>query len=187
VLPDGEDGRLVGRILHDVFLLGNPDKEAEALAVRDLFFDMVGRQHTLKVTNGGIAKGVNVVAENQGVGLGLDQARFVNDDRQAGRLVLGLSCGRGEQRGRQSERQSWEHLSREELIDLFRQLPPKDQQWALARLIENTLALSPHHFHNLSVSDLPLRRGAVLVGDEREDRARKFRPFPLVNIGVSHL
>jgi hypothetical protein len=71
---------------------------------------MVGRQHALKVTNGVIAEGVNVVAENQGVGLGLDQARFVNDDRQAYRLVLGLSCGRGEQRGGQGERQSWEHI-----------------------------------------------------------------------------
>jgi hypothetical protein len=112
VVPDDEDGRLVSWILHDVFLLGNPDKEAGALTVRDLLFDMVGRQHALKVTNGVIAERVNVVAENQAVGLGLDQARFVNDDRQADRLVLvlGLSCGRGEQRGGQSERQSREHL-----------------------------------------------------------------------------
>ena len=109
-MPDDEDGRLVSRILHDVFLLGNPDKEAGALTVRDLLFDMVGRQQALKVTNGVIAKGVNVVAENQGVGLGLDQARLVNDDRQADRLVLGLSCGRGEQRGGQGEWQSWEHI-----------------------------------------------------------------------------
>jgi hypothetical protein len=70
VVPDDEDGRLVSRILHDVFLLGNPDKEAGPLTVRDLLFDMVGRQHALKVTNGVIAEGVNAVAENQGVGLG---------------------------------------------------------------------------------------------------------------------
>jgi hypothetical protein len=114
-MPD-DDGRLVSWILHDVFLLGNPDKEAGALIVRDLLFAMVGREHALKVTNGVIAEGVNVVAENQAVGLGLDQARFVNDDRQADRLVLvlvlvlGLSCGSGEQHGGQSERQSWDHL-----------------------------------------------------------------------------
>jgi hypothetical protein len=45
-----------------------------------------------------------------GVGLGLDQARFVNDDRQAYRLVLGLSCGSGEQRGGQGKRQNREHI-----------------------------------------------------------------------------
>jgi hypothetical protein len=110
VVPDDEDGRFVSRILHDVFLLGNPDKEAGTLTIRDLLFDMVGRQHALKVTNGVIAESINVVAENQGVGLRLDQARFVNDDRQTGRLVLGLSCGRGEQRGGQGEWQSWEHM-----------------------------------------------------------------------------
>ena len=73
-MPDGEDGRLISRILHHVFLLGNAGKKAGALAVRDLFFDMVGRQHAFEVTNGIIAKGVNVAAENQGVGLGLDPA-----------------------------------------------------------------------------------------------------------------
>ncbi|HXO32927.1 MAG TPA: hypothetical protein VN901_11300 [Candidatus Acidoferrales bacterium] len=76
-MPDDEDGRLVSRILRDVTLLGNPDKEAGALPVRDLLFDIVGRQHALKVTNGIIAEGINLVAENQGVGLGLNQARFV--------------------------------------------------------------------------------------------------------------
>ena len=42
VVPDDEDGRLVSRILNDIFLLGNPHREARALAVRDLFFNMVG-------------------------------------------------------------------------------------------------------------------------------------------------
>lgn len=42
-MPDDEDGRLVRRILHDIFLLGNPNKEAGALTVRDLLFDMMGR------------------------------------------------------------------------------------------------------------------------------------------------
>ena len=78
-MVNDEHGRFVGRILHDVFLFGDPDNEARALAVRDLFFDMVGRQHTLKMTNGVIPKGFNVVAENQRVGLRLDPARIVND------------------------------------------------------------------------------------------------------------
>jgi hypothetical protein len=42
------------------------------LAVCDFLFDMVGRQHALKVTNGIVAEGVIMVAENGGVGLGLD-------------------------------------------------------------------------------------------------------------------
>lgn len=62
------------------------------------------------MTNGVIAEGVSVVADNQGVGLGLDQARFVYDDRQADRLVLRLRSRRGEQRGSQGERYRWEHL-----------------------------------------------------------------------------
>jgi hypothetical protein len=93
-VPDDENSRFLGRILHDVFLLGNPDEEAGALTDGYLFFDMVGRQHALKVTNGVIAKGFNVVAKNQWVRLRLDQARFVNDNRQWDRLVLGLSFGR---------------------------------------------------------------------------------------------
>jgi len=109
-VPDSKEGWLVGWVLQDVFLFVDLDKEARALTVGDLLFDMVGRQHTLKMTNGFIAEGVIVVAENGRVGLGLDQARFVNDDRQPGRLVLGLSCGRGEQRGGQGEWQSWEHI-----------------------------------------------------------------------------
>jgi len=109
-VPDDEDGRLVGRILHDVFLLGNPDKEAQSLAVPDLFFRMVGRQYALKVTNGIIAKGLTVVDENQGVGLGQDPARFVHHNRQLVPLVLRLCCRRGEQRDGQSEWESWEHL-----------------------------------------------------------------------------
>ena len=56
VVPYDEDGRLVSRILHNVFLLGNLDKEAGALAFRDSFFHMVGRQHALKATNGVIAR-----------------------------------------------------------------------------------------------------------------------------------
>jgi hypothetical protein len=94
VVANDEDGRLISRILHDVFLLGNSDKVTRALAVRDLFFDVVGRQHALKVTNGVITERINVVAKNQWVGLRLDQARFVNDNRQWDRLVLSLSFGR---------------------------------------------------------------------------------------------
>ena len=52
VVPYDEDGRLVSSILHNVFLLGNLDKEAGALAFRDSIFHMVGRQHALKATNG---------------------------------------------------------------------------------------------------------------------------------------
>ena len=96
-------GWSVGRIFDDVFLLSNPDKEAGALTLRELLFDMVGREHLLKVTNGVIAEGVNVVAENQGVRLGLDQAGFVDDDRQADHLVLGLSYRGGEQHGGQAK------------------------------------------------------------------------------------
>ena len=62
IVADGEDSRLVGRILYHVFLLGNPDKETGALTLRDLLFDLVGRQHALKVTNSVIAESVNVVA-----------------------------------------------------------------------------------------------------------------------------
>jgi hypothetical protein len=47
--------------------------------------------------------------------------------------------------------QNLHSFPREKLIDLFRQLPPKDQQWALARLVENALAVPPHHFDSLSV------------------------------------
>jgi hypothetical protein len=41
-----------------------------------------------KMTNGLIAEGVIVVAENGRVGLRLDQARLVNNDRQAGSLKI---------------------------------------------------------------------------------------------------
>jgi len=108
VVADCEDDRLVSRILHDVFLLGNLDKKVGGFTVADFLFDMVGRQHAFKVTNGVITKGVIVVADNQRIGLRLDLARFVDDDRQAPRLVLGLSCGRNEQHGCQSKRQSWD-------------------------------------------------------------------------------
>ena len=40
------------------------------------------------MTNGLIAEGVIVVAENGRVGLRLDQARLVNNDRQAGSLKI---------------------------------------------------------------------------------------------------
>jgi len=73
-VPDDEDGGLVSRILNNVFLLGNMDREAGALAVRNPFFDVLGRQHALKVTNGVIAKGINMAADNRGVGLRLDPA-----------------------------------------------------------------------------------------------------------------
>lgn len=80
LVVDDEHGRFVGGILHHIFLLGDTNKVARTLAVRDLLFNMLGGQHALEMTNGVIAKGVNVVAENQGVGLTLDPARFVNDD-----------------------------------------------------------------------------------------------------------
>jgi len=79
-MVNDEHGRFVRWVLDDVFLFGNSDKEAGALTVCNLLFDMVRRQHALKVTNGGIAESASVVAENQGVGLGLDQARLVKDD-----------------------------------------------------------------------------------------------------------
>ena len=80
LMPNDEYDGFVGWILDDVFLFGDPDIEARALAVHDLLFDMPGRQHALKVTDGVITKAVNMVAENQEVGLTLDLARFVNDD-----------------------------------------------------------------------------------------------------------
>jgi hypothetical protein len=65
VVPDDEHGRFVRRILHNVFLLVNLDKETGTLTLRDLRFDMVRRQHALKMTNGVVAEGIKVVAENQ--------------------------------------------------------------------------------------------------------------------------
>ncbi len=79
-MVNDEHGRFAGRILDDVFLFGDPDSEVRALAVRDLLFDMLRRQHTLKMTNGAIPEGFNVVADNQGVGIRLDPARSINDD-----------------------------------------------------------------------------------------------------------
>ena len=38
---DNEDGRLVRRILYDVFLFGHPYKDATEAAVRGLLFDVV--------------------------------------------------------------------------------------------------------------------------------------------------
>ena len=61
-MVNDEHGRFVGWILDDVF--SDPNIEARALAIRDLFFDMLGGQNALKVTNGVIAKGFNVVANN---------------------------------------------------------------------------------------------------------------------------
>jgi hypothetical protein len=58
-MVNDEHGRFVGRILHNVFLLGDTDKVARTLAVCNLFFDMVGREYALKMTNSVIATGVN--------------------------------------------------------------------------------------------------------------------------------
>jgi hypothetical protein len=41
-VSDNEERRLVGGILHDVFLLGNPNKETGSLTVSDLFLDVAG-------------------------------------------------------------------------------------------------------------------------------------------------
>jgi hypothetical protein len=46
---------------------------------------------------------------------------------------------------------------------------PKIRQWALARLVEDALALPPHHFDNLGIGDLPLWQNAVVAIDQRED------------------
>jgi hypothetical protein len=82
--------------------------------------------------------------------------------------------------------QSLHSFPREELVDFLSQLPTKDQQWALARLIADALGVPPHHCDNLRVRDPLLRHRAVLVGDEREDRVPKFRPCDVVNIVASH-
>ena len=63
VVPDDENGNLVGRILHDVFLLGHPDKEAGAFTFRDLLFE-IRRKYALTITNGVITEAVNMVAKN---------------------------------------------------------------------------------------------------------------------------
>lgn len=88
--PDGEERRLVRRILDDVFLFGHPEKEAGTVTGCDLFFDVVGRQHAFQVTDGVIAEGIRVVAQNQGIRLGLNQAGFVDNDREADALVFFL-------------------------------------------------------------------------------------------------
>lgn len=79
-MPDDKDGRPLSRILNDVFLLRYPDKEAGPLPLCNLLFNMVGREHALKMTNSVIAERVNMIAENQPVGLRLDQTRFVDDN-----------------------------------------------------------------------------------------------------------
>jgi uncharacterized protein (UPF0212 family) len=71
-VPNDEYSGFVGWILDDVFLLGNSNSEAIALTVRYLFFNMLGRQHALKVANGVIAKSIHAIADDQGVRLGLD-------------------------------------------------------------------------------------------------------------------
>jgi hypothetical protein len=63
-MPDDKGARPVGRILHDVFLLGNSDKEVGALSVCNLLFDMVRRQHTLKMTNSLITESLKVIAQD---------------------------------------------------------------------------------------------------------------------------
>jgi len=95
VVTDDEHNGLVGYILHEVFLLGYMDQEAGTLAVFDLFFDVMGREHALQMTDGAIAKGVIMVAHNGGVGIGQDHAGPVNSDLQAGHLVLNLARWRG--------------------------------------------------------------------------------------------
>ncbi len=72
MVPDEKNGRLVGCILQNVFLLGDLDKEAGAFTVGDPFFDVMGRQQALKMTKGVIAEGVIMVAHNGGVGLSQD-------------------------------------------------------------------------------------------------------------------
>jgi hypothetical protein len=79
-VADGEDDWLISRILDDIFLLRNSDKKARAYTGRYLLFDMVRRQNALKVTNGVIAERINVVTEDQCIGLGLNEARFIYDD-----------------------------------------------------------------------------------------------------------
>lgn len=64
ILANDEKGGLIGWILQDVFPLRHPNKEARARAVGDPLFDMVGRKHALKMTDGLIAEDVIVVAEN---------------------------------------------------------------------------------------------------------------------------
>ena len=73
-MPDREDVGLVRRILHDVFLLGNPDEEAGALAFGDHFFDVMRREDTLKMANRPITESGIVVTEDDRIGLWLDQA-----------------------------------------------------------------------------------------------------------------
>src|ERR1700722_3298059 len=75
----------------------------------------------------------------------------------------------------------------EELVDLFSQLPPKDEQRAFPPLAEDALTVPPYQLYNLSVGDPPLRDRSMSVADEREDRACKFRLFVLVDAGASHL
>jgi hypothetical protein len=65
--------------------------------------------------------------------------------------------------------QNLHSFRREKLIDLFRQLPPKDQRGAPTRLIENALRMSPHHFDSLSVRDLLLWQPAVFAIDQRKN------------------
>jgi hypothetical protein len=74
VVTNDEHSGLVRYVLHQVFLLGNPDQEARTLAVGDLLFDVMGRQHALKMTDGAIAERVIMVAHNGGVGIRLDRA-----------------------------------------------------------------------------------------------------------------
>jgi hypothetical protein len=103
VVTDDEQGWLVGWVLDDVFLLGNPDKKPGTLTIGDLFFDVMGSQHAFEMTNGFVAKGAIMVAENQGVGLRLDEARSVNDDLQTRCLILGVPRPRGDKRDGKSE------------------------------------------------------------------------------------
>jgi len=74
IVADCEDDWLVGGTLHDVFLLGNSDKKVGGLTVADFLFDMMGRQHAFKMTDGLILKSIIMVAENRRVRLRKDHA-----------------------------------------------------------------------------------------------------------------
>jgi hypothetical protein len=76
---------------------------------------------------------------------------------------------------------------RETLVDLFAQLPAKDQKRTPTSLVEDALRVPPHHLDHLHVRDLPpLRHGEVLSIHEREDRVRQLCPRALVGVGAGH-
>jgi hypothetical protein len=74
----------------------------------------------------------------------------------------------------------------EEFVDLFSQLLPEYQQWAPARLIENALRMSPHHFDCLRVSDPPLWQPAVFAINQRKNGIHKPCPSAVIDTGANH-